>query len=77
MEGITITNINYIIGKSKSKKDGVYTARGLSYRVINKNCKYIAYNQKVYQYAYGFLSIIGECGFYKSEEKKALLSIVE
>lgn len=33
----TVDNINYLTDLAKSKPDGVYKARGIGYRVHNKN----------------------------------------
>ena len=45
--GMTIDNMNYILEKSKTKKDEIYTARGITYRVVKGFSKYMAYREGV------------------------------
>jgi hypothetical protein len=57
--GTTSENIDLIIEKSKNKKDGVYTLRGVTYRVVKGNPVIMASYGEIYQFFYGFLVLIG------------------
>ena len=73
--GLTIENEKYIINKPSSKKDGVYQARGVAYRVRNGKVTHYASGGKVIEIAYGFNCIIGRFDGYSSEAVKVLKSI--
>lgn len=44
---LSIDNYNFIRAKAKSKKDGVYTIRGIIYRVINATVTHYACNGEI------------------------------
>jgi len=70
--GLTQDNLKAIIEKSKTKNDGVYTFRGVTYRVVNGFARFFASDREVVERCYGFNVVIGE---YKGDAKKALKSI--
>ena len=45
--GPNITNLNLIYEKAKTKKNGVYSFRGVMYLVINNRFTHFAYNQEL------------------------------
>ena len=47
--GPTIENINLLHNKAKSKKDGVYSFRGLLYRVKNGRFTHFAHRNEVFE----------------------------
>lgn len=63
--GLTIENQNLIIEKAKSKKDGVYSFRGVDYRVRNKIVTHFAASGQILERCFGFNVIVGsyEIGF--------------
>ena len=73
--GLTSENRFLIIEKAKTKEDGVYCFRGVTFKV--KNFKVIAYaaNGKVIQPAGHFDVLIGEYDGYHSEAKKLLKTL--
>ena len=69
-DGINIDDQNYLIEKAKSKKDGVYSAKGVVYRVVKNRVKYIALSNKVILQCFGsFNCIIGKLGPYEDRAK--------
>jgi hypothetical protein len=75
--GMTSDNVNYILNKAKTKKDGVYQARGIAYKVVSNHVKYFACYGKVYEFYCGFLTQIGSCGTWSSECVKFLKQMKE
>lgn len=59
--GLTIENEKIILEKAKSKKDGVYTFRGVSYRVRDGRVTHFATNKDVLERVYGFNVMVGVC----------------
>lgn len=50
--------INEIIEKSKTKKDGIYSHKGIDYRVSSNRVKFLSDGWKIYQLCYGFVSVV-------------------
>ncbi|HAR37919.1 MAG TPA: hypothetical protein DCS09_04715 [Porphyromonadaceae bacterium] len=74
--GLTPENEGIILLKAKSKKDGVYTFHGVSYRVKSGAVTHYATNTgKVLERCYGFNVIVGTCDYYTEQRNKALMSI--
>ena len=73
--GLTIENEKYIIEKAKAKKDGVYQARGVAYRVRGGRVTHYAYRGKVLERAYGFNCIVGSFSGCSPDAVKTLKSI--
>lgn len=73
--GLTIENEKYIIEKARAKKDGVYQARGVAYRVRGGRVTHYALGGDVLERAYGFNCIVGSFSGYGSDAVKALKSI--
>lgn len=57
--GLTMDNQSAIIEKAKTKSDGVYKFRGVTYRVVNNHARFFAADGKVIEMCYGFNAIIG------------------
>ena len=57
--GLTIENQKLINEKAKTKNDGVYKFRGVTYRVINNIAKFYASDGEVLQNEFGFNVVIG------------------
>ena len=74
-QGLTIDNQNFIIQKSKTKKDGAYSIRGVNYLVIDNYPRYFAVKQQILQNFGGFNVVIGSCGIYSSEAHKSLIDL--
>ena len=76
--GLTITNQNYINEKSKTKKDGVYCARGIIYAVKNgKAIYYVKQDGQVLSNYGAFNVITGDfSGLNDSEIKKKLKQLI-
>jgi hypothetical protein len=72
---ITITDQNAIVKKSKTKQDGVYTYRGIYYKVIDNKLRYLASCGEVLQCFGNFNVVIGSYEGYSEAAKKALKSI--
>lgn len=73
--GPTIENLNLIHDKAKDKKDGVYSFRGLDYRVKGGRFTHYAYRGKVVERAGNFNVDIGSYSGYSDDAKKALRQI--
>jgi hypothetical protein len=54
--GLTIENQNLIIEKAKTRKDGVYSFRGVSFLVKNHKVMYLAENGVIVQ-PYGHFNV--------------------
>lgn len=64
-------NLNLIVEKAKLKADGVYTFRGIMYRVKNNRVTHYSDNSKILEW-YGYFIV--EIGRYSTEiECKKLL----
>lgn len=73
--GLTIENEKYIIEKAEKKRDGVYQARGVAYRVRSGRVTHYAFAGKVLERAYGFNCVVGSFDGFGSEAFKILKSI--
>tara|TARA_R110002124_G_scaffold147816_2_gene313221 strand:- start:401 stop:661 length:261 start_codon:yes stop_codon:yes gene_type:complete len=75
--GLTMENQSLIIEKAKSKRDGIYKLRGVTYRVINNHAVFYAVDGEVIQMCYGFNAVIGryEHCTWSDNERKALKAI--
>lgn len=73
--GLTIENNNLILDKAKSKKDGCYKFRGVSYRVRSGKVTHFAIDGQVLENFMGFNVIIGECSVFSDEAHKQLKAI--
>lgn len=67
----TIENINYLIEKAKSKKDGAYSSRGIVYRVANNKVTHYGCNGKIYERCGHFVVQVGKYEW--SDECKKIL----
>jgi len=77
--GLTIDNQNFIIEKAKTKKDGIYTIRGVAYKVVNNMVEFFAAGGEVIQICYGFNVVIGSydhLNIWSDTAKGALKKIV-
>lgn len=70
--GMTVENINLINVKASSKKNGVYTFRGLIYKVKGNKVTHLAYNGMLIECCGHFNVEIGNYSGYESDAKKAL-----
>lgn len=73
--GLTIENEKYIIEKAKAKKDGVYQARGVSYRVRDGRVTHYAHGGKVLERVCGFNCVVGGFSGFSAEAVRILKSI--
>jgi len=73
--GMKIDNINLIVEKSKTKSDGVYTFRGVTYRVEKGKVRFLAYAGDIYQGVGGFVTKIGRYSQKLDNIKQMLLRI--
>lgn len=53
-----------ILKRCNDKKDGVYSYKGIPYMKCNGDI-FIGWIGTIYQYAYGFLSPVNTCEYYK------------
>lgn len=67
--GPTIENLNAIHDKAKGKKDGVYSFRGLEYRVENGRFTHFAHGGRVFERAGNFNVEIGAYSGYSDDAK--------
>lgn len=70
--GATIENMNLICKKAESKNNGVYSFRGVIYRVANKVVTHIASNREILERCGNFNVVIGSYNGYDSDAKKIL-----
>jgi len=70
--GLTLENEALIIEKAKSKKDGVYTFRGVYYRVNNHYVTHYAWKYEILE-KYGYFNVV--CGTYDVDPAKILKQI--
>jgi hypothetical protein len=73
--GLTMENERIILEKAKSKKDGVYTFRGVGYRVCENHVTHFSDNGIILERAYGFNCIVGSFEGYNSNGLKTLKEI--
>lgn len=74
--GPTVTNLNLIHDKAKGKRDGVYSFRGVVYRVSDGRFTHFAHNGEILQRAGGFNVLLGKHGGYGCDDaKKALRAL--
>ena len=73
--GLTLENEKLIVEKAKTKNDGVYTFRGVGYRVRNKVVTHFSSNGKILERAFGFNCVVGLFEGYNSSGVKALKGI--
>jgi hypothetical protein len=71
--GITIENINLIHEKAKTKKDGVYSFRGMLYLVQKNRFTYLSCYQEILFRSGNFNVHIG----YSNNPRKELMTILE
>jgi hypothetical protein len=74
--GLTVENVIAIAERSKSKKDGVYSFRGICYRVRKNRVTHFALRGGVYEYIGNYVFKIGSydnnCDWKGVKAKKAL-----
>jgi hypothetical protein len=58
--GLNIENCNLICVKAKEKKDGVYTFRGVTYRVVSGHVTHYAYDRKILENFGNFNCVVGQ-----------------
>lgn len=63
-----------IIDKAKTKKDGLYSHNGIAYAVIDGYPKYLIDGNDIFQFS-GFLVCIGKLPFH-GDKKKALKEVM-
>lgn len=68
--GLNIHNETLIIEKAKSKKDGVYTFRGVGYRIRNNKITHLSANGSILERCYEFNVVIGKYKGFNSEGGK-------
>jgi hypothetical protein len=73
--GLNTHNEALIIEKAKSKKDGVYTFRGVGYRVRNNKITHFSANGSILERCYGFNVVIGKYKGFNNEGIKMLKTI--
>ena len=73
--GLTYENEKLLLDKAKSKKDGVYTFRGVGYRVRNGHITHFSTDGKILERAYGFNCIVGSYQGYNSAGMEKLKNI--
>jgi len=73
--GLTIENESIILDKAKLKKDGVYTFRGVGYRVKDGFITHFSSDGKILERAYGFNCVVGSYQGYNSIGMEKLKSI--
>ena len=72
--GLTQENHKLITEKAVTKRDGVFTFRGVAYRVRDKRVTHFAYNGKILQYCHGFNVEVGKYEYKWSTSAKLALS---
>lgn len=73
--GFTMENKSIINKKAKEKNDGVYTFRGVSYRIRDGNVTHVAVDGQLLEVCGYFDVVVGKCGSYTSDQVKALKEI--
>jgi len=75
--GLTIENAALMVEKAKTRKDGVYSFRGVAYRVRNNTITHYATNTgDILARAYGFNVKCGRCDFRTPHTRReALIAI--
>lgn len=58
-DGPTVDNMKVIYDKAKAKRDGVYTCRGILYRVRAGNVTHYFYYNELYQVWGNFVVLLG------------------
>lgn len=69
--GLTVENCNLIKGKAKEKKNGVYTFRGITYRVVDGRVTHYAYEREILENFGYFNCIVGK--YEHTDEMKKVL----
>jgi hypothetical protein len=73
--GLNIINQNAIIDKAATKKDGIYSFRGVVYRVVGGKVTHYASGGKVVQ-GFGHFNVdVGSYDGYESAARKLLKNI--
>lgn len=72
---LTIENRQAIEAKAKTRNDGVYTFRGIAYRVRKNRVTHFAYNGEVLEPCGNFSVVVGEYPNYLMSAVKLLRSI--
>ena len=70
--GPTIDNLNLIVDKAKTKKDGVYSFRGMGYRVEDGALTHFSYGGKILLRGGNLNFVIGRYSGYSDNAKKTL-----
>lgn len=73
--GANQKNLDAIYEKAKSKSDGIFTFRGIAYRVRKGVVTHYTDGGDVIERCYGFHVVIGKCGHYPSQKNAALKSL--
>jgi hypothetical protein len=73
--GLNNHNETLIIEKAKSKKDGVYTFRGVGYRVRDNKVTHLSANGSIFERCCGFNVVIGKYKGFNNEGVKMLKTI--
>jgi hypothetical protein len=73
--GPTIHNLNLIHDRAKTKKDGIYSFRGMAYRVEDGHFTHYAYGGQVVMRGGNFNYVMGRYSGYSDNAKKALKGI--
>ena len=63
--GISVEEANDILGRAKSKNDGVYLWHGVAYRVRKGRPTHLAKLGTIYQWVGHFFAVVGEYKFYQ------------
>ncbi len=72
---LTIDNLNTLIDRAKSKADGVYTFRGIEYRVKSNGITHFGCGGEILMAAGNFNVIVGKYDGYADSAKKILKAI--
>lgn len=72
---ITIGEQNTLVDKAKTKKDGVYSYKGIIYKVVDGKLRYIARHGEILQCSGFFNVVVGSYNGYTDDAKKALKNI--
>ena len=69
---VTLVDQRKIEEKAKTKNDGVYTYRGIWYKVINKRLRYLASRGEVLECFGNFNVVVGTYDWYSGDARKIL-----
>lgn len=71
--GLTAENRKLIVEKSATKRDGVFTFRGVAYRVHGGKVTHFACNSSILAYSFGWNVEVGKYEYKSSESGKLAL----